>query len=363
MKSADREQRHIVHIIPTLNIGGAERFVVSLCTHTDTAKFRNTVITLWDNAPLAETLPEEVAHISFNIGTVGKLQRTKRLSALLQELQADIVHTHLFSADLWGRLAAKRLGLPVVTTEHNVNHAEPLHWRFIKRIMRRYTNRYTAPSLAVRSYMRHAYGIRQKHIKIIPHGIDTARFADIAPATFEKPYQLLVIGRLVEQKGHRVLIDALSQLEDVPVELTVVGEGVLERGLKAYATEQRVADRITWAGAVLDVVPVYAAADVVIIPSLWEGFGLVALEALASERAVIASDIDGLAENITHGETGMLVPAGDADALAEAIQTAVLDTSKLQTLAATGRTAVQESGDIRHMGAAYTKLYQQMLAS
>lgn len=351
---------HVVHIIPTLAIGGAERFVVSLCQHIAASDVRQSIVILWDDAPLADTLPEEVTLHAVHIDTIAKYRRIATLSALLQRIEADVVHTHLFSADLWGRLAARRLGLPVVTTEHNVNHAEPLHWRLIKRGMKGFSDIYTAPSGAVADYMQQHYGIGSAQIQIIPHGIATRSFADIPlPRHSDRPTHLLVLGRLVEQKGHRVFLEALAQLTTGEYTATIVGSGPLESALKAYATTLGVDERITWQSAVTDVVPMYAAADIVVIPSLWEGFGLVALEAMASGRVVVAADTGGLSSLIQSGRTGYLAAPGDPAALARQL-TAVLAMSAEQCIqiGQAARTWATTHGDITTMADRYLQIYQ-----
>lgn len=352
---------HVVHIIPTLSLAGAERFVVSLCTHIDSSKLRQSVVTLWDTAPLAGALPESVELHSFHIDTIPKHRRIRALAALLQRIDADIVHTHLFSADLWGRLAARRIDVPVVTTEHNINTAEPIHWRLIKRAMKGYSNIYTAPSEAVVTYMQEQYGIDTERVALIPHGIDTSQFAQVLPPTFDTPKKILVLGRLVEQKGHRVFLDALAQLTSDDYAVTIVGSGPLEAVLKKYAKQRGVAENITWQPAVTDVTAVYAASDIVVVPSLWEGFGLVALEAMASGRVVIAADTGGLRDLVQHGKTGWVYPAGDAAALSTQLALALsMTVEECGTMGEIARTWATTHGDIATMADRYLQIYRTL---
>jgi glycosyltransferase involved in cell wall biosynthesis len=356
------KQLHIVHIIPTLSIGGAERFVLSLCaSSTDDQTIRHSIITLWDEAPLASAIPKGVTYQSFHMDRVPKWRRIGALSTMLQDMQADVVHTHLFSADVWGRLAARHISVPVVTTEHNINTAEPWHWRQIKRCMRSLSRAYTAPSEAVAEYMQRAYAVSGDAIHIIPHGIDTLRYEQLPIATYESPLRILMLGRLVPQKGHEVFLRALARLPKEILQVTIVGSGPLLGSLHRLAQDLGIGASITWHDAVQDVVPYYAASDIVVVPSLWEGFGLVALEAMASGRVVIASHTDGLKELIQNGETGWLVSPGSVDALAEQIMALTQATpDALQQVAAQARAWACAHGDLRTMQAAYQTVYRSI---
>ncbi len=352
---------HVVHVIPTLNIGGAERFLVSLVGSTD-ASIRHTVVTLWDSAPLADELPSTVSYRCVHINRISRIKRVQTLAVLFVELGADVVHTHLFSADLWGRLAARRANVPVVTTEHNINVSEPLVWKWIKRCMHNMSRVYTAPSRAIQMYLEQAYHVPSDRIVVIPHGIALSSFLALPEPSFVSPCRIGLIGRLVEQKGHKVLIDALTQLSDVPLQVMCVGSGERKDALQTYAKEKGVSERIVWREAVQDVSGVYAQCDIVVIPSLWEGFGLVALEAMASGRYVIVSNVDGLSEIVADSQTGALFPVGDSAALAGCIRAAVQNVGESQRRAERARKWVSVHGDVATMGKKYTELYHSVVS-
>ncbi len=360
MLAADQKPIHVVHVIPTLNIGGAERFLVSLvCATGDSV--RHTIVTLWDSAPLASELPSTVSYICVHINRISRIKRVQTLATLFAELGADVIHTHLFSADLWGRLAAQRAGIPVVTTEHNINTSESLLWRWIKRCMRRMSRVYTAPSRAIQIYLEQAYHVSSDRIVVIPHGIKLNSFLALPELSFVSPFRIGLIGRLVEQKGHRVLIDALTQLSDLSLQVMCVGSGELRDSLQSYAKEKGVSEIIQWREAVQDVSSVYAQCDIVVIPSLWEGFGLVALEAMASGRYAIASDVDGLSEIIQDGQMGALFPVGDSTALAQCIRAAVQDAAESRRRATGAREWVSAHGDVAVMGQKYAEVYTSLV--
>ncbi len=354
------KQIHVVHIIPRLGFGGAERFVVSLAKHISSKYIRQSVITLWDDRPLARELPSTVACSVFPLDHIGYLSRRKKLAQMLRGMGADVVHTHLFSADLWGRLAAKSVDIPVVTTEHNINLQESWLWGRIKRVMKNYSRVYTAPSHAVREYMKIAYGIAPEHTRVIMHGIELAHFAKIPPASFASPYKLLMIGRVVEQKGHARALEALQKITDIPCMLTIVGEGEKKEQLMQYAKELGLGDRVMWKPATENAAAAYADADIVLAPSRWEGLGIVILEALASGRLVIASRVGGIPEIISDRENGVLVEAEDSRQLAQAIREYISNPILAKKIAVQGKRWVEKRGSVETMSKAYEDIYRKI---
>lgn len=357
----DNTKIHVVHIIPRLGFGGAERFVVDLTNFVSSKRIRQSVITLWDDAPLQKELPPGVECHSLNFDTTPRRQRISTLVTLLKKIDTDVVHTHLFSADMWGRLAARKAKIPVVTTEHNINIGESKTWGYIKRFMKNFSLVYTAPSQAVADFMKISYGISGKRVHVIPHGIDLKKFIQSEEATFTKPFTIGIIGRMVEQKGHRIALDALSFLQDIPCKLLIVGTGELEPQLKDYAKKIGISKNVLWKSPTTDIASVYRACDLVVVPSLWEGLGLVVLEAMASGRVVIASRVGGIPEIVTHGKTGVLVPSNNAKELAEAIRERLFDNAGSLLMAHQARLWATANADIHVMASRYEKIYTDIV--
>jgi glycosyltransferase involved in cell wall biosynthesis len=161
----------------------------------------------------------------------------------------------------------------------------------------------------------------QSNVTCIPNGVDLDRF-DVDEPTVDG--RIVFLGRLAPKKRVSDLIRAVDRLAaDHPdAELVVVGEGPLEEELRELATELGITDRVTFTGRVEEeAIPrYYASAELFVLPSVWEGHPLTLLEAWAAGRPVIASDVEGIAEFVDHGETGYLVPARDPEALADAIR-------------------------------------------
>jgi glycosyltransferase involved in cell wall biosynthesis len=186
-------------------------------------------------------------------------------------------------------------------------------------------------------------------VHVVPYG---AAFEDdglpVSPATLGRggPLRLLFVGRLVERKGVEVLVRALSALSARPdAELTVIGTGERAPIIERTARVHGVADRVRMLGSVSRerLVESYADHDIFVLPAIvdekgdTEGLGVVLLEALRFERPVIASGIGGIKDIVEHGRSGLLVPPGDPDALASAIETMIRDPEKARAMAAEGR--------------------------
>jgi len=347
---------HVVHIIPTLAIGGAEKFVLELTKHIDVRELKQSIVTFWDDSPFLTSLPAHVEHTHINFFDIPYTKRIAILARYLKDNNVDVVHTHLFSADLWGRLAARRAGIPVITTEHNINKAESFLWTMIKRCMRRMSHVYTAPSQAVADFMSRVYHIDKLSIQIIRHGIDISVFSQTLDAQFVQPYRIGLVGRVVEQKGHKIAIDALTYLSDISCRFVFRGNGQTDE-LQRYAQQQGVDEHIEWSQATVDEHDIYADIDILIVPSLWEGLGLIVLEAMASKRIVIASNIDGLKENIDDAVTGFFVPVEDAQALAEKIRFVLDNEKKRKHIVDNAYTWVCQHASIDKMAKQYQKLY------
>lgn len=355
----------IVHIITSFDIGGAEQFVLDLCRRLDRKRFDVRVIAVVRGGPLRAEFHE--AGIPTDV--VGKRTRLgweviRHLTADLRHPTPDIVHTHLFGGDTWGRIAAIRAHVPhVVSTEHNVNRDEGLVKRFVKRLLATRTDRIVAVSDAVRSASVRVDRIPPGNVMVIPNGIDLEHFRPVArtPSTRTR---FLAVGRLVEQKGFDILLDALAICRDTlpTATLTIVGDGPMRAELEEQARAFHLADRVAFLGFRRDCADRYHAADIFVAPSRWEGLGIAAIEASASGLPVIASAVDGLQEVVRDQETGILVPPNDPSALARALVDLARDPARQVLLGHAGRRHIERNFDIQRVVERYERLYEQLVS-
>lgn len=356
------EKIKLVHIIPTLNLGGAERVLVNLLKYGNRDVFDFSVITTVDGGPLEEEVRAlGVPYFALTKSTEIGLGMLMDLTALLNRLEPDIVHTHLFGGHLWGQVASTLNRIPImVQSEQNtdVDIGEVKH--IIKQALSYQADAVVAASDSVRDFLIKREHYPEKKILVVKNAIEVERFLGIAAPQFKDVLKLLVIGRLEPQKGHDVLFEALSQAQ-FPWELTVVGEGSLAEDLVDRTTLLRIQDRIKFIGTTLDVEPLLAEHDVVVMPSRWEGIGLVIMEGLAAGRPVVASAVGGIREIIEHGKTGFLVPPEHPEELRGALQWVWEHPDAARAIGAAGREYAQKHFDVREMVKQYERLYAHLI--
>jgi glycosyltransferase involved in cell wall biosynthesis len=171
---------------------------------------------------------------------------------------------------------------------------------------------------------------------------------------------VLTVARLDAQKGIPVLLDAVASVPDAA--FVVAGDGPDRAALEARAVSLGLADRVRFLGHRRDVASLLAAADVLVLPSLYEGLPLSVLEAMIAGVPVIATAVGGTDEVVRDGETGTLVPPGDASALAAAIRRVLGDRERSSRLADAARALVAREHSVEAMVASVSRLYETLLA-
>lgn len=245
------------------------------------------------------------------------------LVRLLGGLRADVVHTHLVHADLYGGIAAKLRGTSLVSTKHNDDPFRAGPFRFVERRLGRLADRVITITDSLRRFTIERVGIPAGKVETIHYGLDRLpeawgeNPADAVPAGARV---LLAVSRLTKQKGIDVAIAALRELPEDTV-LVVLGEGPERPALERLAAELDVAQRVFLLGRVPDVAAWLGRAGVFVHPARWEGFGLAVLEAMLAGLPVVATDVSALPELV--GAGGLLVPPADPRALALATASAL----------------------------------------
>jgi glycosyltransferase involved in cell wall biosynthesis len=231
-----------------------------------------------------------------------------------------ILHTHLVHADAYGQTAGTVAGVPIrLSTKHGFNEfREGRIFALGDRTIGALAHRQIAISRGLARYLSETEGFPEPDFEIVHYGI--AAGPEPKPYAGETP-RFLCIGRLIPIKGHVVLLRAFRQvLDERPdVTLDIAGRGVLEHGLKDLSRELGLSGAVRFLGHVTPVQQAVEDSLAVVVPSLGEGFGMVALEAMERARPVIAAAIGGLEDLVRDGETGLLVPPGDSESLAAAM--------------------------------------------
>ncbi len=350
--------------------GGIRRHVSDLLEHLDRTQFLPLLFAPNEFFP-DRSLPDVARH-SVEIGaTTRPLQDYKASIELAQLLgkKCDIVHAHGLRGAVVGGLAARRARIPYLFTVHNLLPQFNVVQAAVFREIVRKAARVIAVSEAVAHTLRQA-GVGEERIVVIPNGVDLSRFKPAAdPLAFRTKHRfegadriVLAVGRLSPEKGFDVLIEAFASLQTRmrDVRLVIAGDGPDSSQLRARA--ELSGDRIHFLGHSEETVGLFAAADLVVAPSRQEGQGIVPLEAMAAGRAVVASRVGGLVETIVEGETGLLVPVGDATALCGTMEMLLNDPQRRAAMGLAGRQRVQQRyslpAQIQKIEAIYRDVYR-----
>lgn len=291
------------------------------------------------------------------LGVIWKLWR------FLRHEKPDIVHTHLFGGDTWGRIAAILARVPViVSTEHNTNFDEGWAKRKVKKFLSLFTKKIVAVSEAVKNYSVSRDKIKAKKIIVIANGINLDKFVGISEKEFGDPPVIGVVGRLEEQKGHKYLFEALNLIKIIPWILWVVGDGSKKNELERLAKDLNLRERIIFLGARKNIPEILSGIDIFSFPSLWEGLGLAVLEAAAAGKPIVASRVGGIPEIISDGETGILVEPKNVKSLADGLERVLLGKIDAKEMGERAREMVKEKFGVEKMVEEYDKLYKELLA-
>ena len=258
------------------------------------------------------------------------------LLRLIRRTEPQILHTHLVHADFHGLVTGALVRVPVrISTKHGFNSfRERRAFAVADRAVASLAHLQIAISRGLARYLAETEGFGEHAFEIVHYGIA----AGPEPAPYPGGSRLLFVGRLVPVKGIDTLLRAFAvALREQPdLTLDIVGDGPLRGVLEALAGALGLGGSVRFRGRVEDVGAEMEQATAVVVPSLGEGFGMVALEAAERGRPVVASAVGGLPEIVADGTTGVLVPPGDASTLATAIVALVHDAERA---AAMGRAA------------------------
>jgi glycosyltransferase involved in cell wall biosynthesis len=322
----------VLYVITGLGVGGAETQLLAVAQKmADKHEVRICFLTgerevgIGCSGLKIESLNLKKTYLDFFEGI-------SKLRALVVQFEPDIVHSHMVHANILARLVRLTTKMPrLICSAHSTNEGG---W------LRMLAYRVTDPLATVTTNVSKeaALSFEQKSavpkgkMVVVANGIDTLRFkpdhdlrSSIRHGAAVKPLQriILAVGRLVPVKDYPSLISAFAILskDDENLQLWIVGEGSEALALRKLVVDLRLVNRVSFLGARADIAALYNAADLFVLSSAWEGFGLVVAEAMATERVVVATDCGGVREVL--GEHGFLVPARDSGFLARAMQQAL----------------------------------------
>ncbi len=363
-------RRRLVFVIEALTVGGAERMVVDLANEFVARGDLVSVICLTSKGELAASLVADVSVFLLNKKPGADIGVIKRLRDLVLEQNATVVNSHLWTANLWTRLALIRSGIPVVVTEHNRDVWKRGHNKFIDRALSHVTARLIAVSEDTADFYRQDVGVNKRLVTVVNNGVDTTRYAagkgDSLKAQLASHNELLIgtVGRMAAQKNHPRLVHAAAILkaQGLPVRVVIAGDGPERAHTEASVAEHDVADCVTLLGERSDIPDLLAALDIFVLSSDREGHPLSALEAQSAGTPVVLTNAGGSADAIARssGHCGGLLVEKTAEAIAAAIAELADDRSRLHAMARFASTHAAAHFDKQTMIDRYSEIFDSV---
>lgn len=356
------QKKKIVFVINNFLVGGVERLLLDLLSHLDKNRFEIEIITVLGSGPLEKDFRSLGLPIYFAYSSNSALPKKLpfklywiliapftllRLIIFLIKIKSDVVITSLWQADILGMIASRFCRIKErIIIQHDVHRLS-----FSRRLFKKFfafcqTTHVIANSETVRKFLINYWKIPPRKVVVIHNGIDIRRFKNGRKETNISNLVIGMIGRLEPIKGPLHLLEALKILKDkfsLEPSTIFIGEGSLRQNLKKYTKENNLKN-VQFIGFVSDIISSLKEIDILVVPSLEEGFGLVALEGLVSYKIIIASDLPAIRELITNGQDGLLFKVGQSRELVLALRKVLTDQSFFEYLKDNTKTWVKERG-------------------
>ncbi len=380
--------KRILHLIPSLGSGGAERQLTNLISNTTKSEFTHLVCTFKNSnffAPAIRTAGYEVWKLEIT-GKHPWFSGTSKLLGVIRDYRPDIIKTWLYDANIIGRLAHLwNSEIPLITTLHAPDYEPDMirasNWsptkveglRQIDKLTARLTNpNFAACSHYVKKSFQKRLNLADSQIKVIYNGTDPEPLkcdkgdAQRIRHDLEIPadgFVYLTVGRIDVAKNHALLLRVFPQvLSAVPqAHLVIVGTGVLEQELKGLAGTLGISRRVHFLGMRNDIAACLEMADVFVFPTLAEGFGLALVEAMFKQLPCVASNIEALREVLIDNETGLLFNPNDPDELVEAMRKLFLEPELRQRLVRQALEDAERRFHIRRIASQWENFYNQVI--
>ncbi|MBI1374426.1 MAG: glycosyltransferase [Phycisphaera sp.] len=367
----------ILHVIPWLGPGGAERALLDI-VRTTGKQFDPMISVLSDRNtfPGRIVCEREPLLLDCNIA-IGSVRRTchavSRLRQVVREFQPKIIHTHLWEADVIGGLAVVGSDVRHVSHQQGTSpwvvstRVRSAGRRVLTRLVFRATRpRFIAVSQAVANYISQGFHLDQHDFRVVHNAVDTEVFSPSNQTADSNSIRIGCAGRLVPEKGFNLLVEAIGIVVAMGIdcELHIAGDGRLRGMLAQAAADANVSERVHFVGLLDDMRPFYSSLDFFVQPSLTsEGFSLAIIEAMSMGLPVIATAVGGASEAIIEGSTGIVVPPADAKALAEAVRVLASAPEMRRSYGLQARERAIANYDVRNIGGQVMAIYDEVLCS
>lgn len=373
----------ILFIISSLTgVGGAERHLFDVVRKLRTStKYEPAVCCLQTyGSPFIEKMEEmdiQVQKIcvnrNFRVYGMAALRGLKPLISFMKERKVYIVQNFHFEADIYGTLAAKLAGVPVIISSRRdmgywFSKRHIMAYRFIDHFF----DKIIAVSNMLQRTIQNQEHVRASKLVTVYNGVDLERFNRIYdPNSIKRALGIPlscpvvgVVGNLRPIKGHKYLLEAMSRILDkIPdVRLLIVGKEVEKTNLKELAEKLKINSNVIFAGYRTDVPELINAMDIAVLPSLSEGFSNALLEYMTMFKPIVATNVGGNAEALVDGQTGLIVPPADSEALMDGIMTLLRNRKLAEEMGHAGRKRLEKIFSLDRMVQEMENLYDSLIA-
>jgi len=370
-------------VIAASGVGGAEQVFSTLLQGLDPGRFEVTVA-CHGQGVMFDTYRRDATRVfSLDLVDLRRLSTVTRLAGMMRESRCDIVHTHLWTADVLGGLAARLAGVRRVVSSVAGAYFLPIDVTGGKRVRRQAfscvfrsiywgCDRVIAPSQYVADDLSARSGIRvpRGRISVIQNGVDVHEVErqerHVACGSSERwgsgSPVVAVVANFFPIKGHRYLIRAIPQVVRVypRVRFVLAGDGESRASAELLAKQLGVADRVTFTGEIRDSLELMKRSDLVVVPSISEGLPITLIEAMALGRAVVATDVGGIPEVVEDGVTARIVPPRNPAALAGAMLELLKAPQRSRRLGEAGQAVARQRFSANRMVGMTEELYLEL---
>jgi glycosyltransferase involved in cell wall biosynthesis len=369
-KSISSGPLRVLFIQTDMRIGGAEVLTANIIRRLDRSRFAPELCCLKERGELGESLAEEVPVHHGLLSHKYDWRIWPRLTGLLRQREIDAVIT-VGAGDkmFWGRLAARRVGVPVVLSAlHSTGWPDGVGR--LNRMLTPITDSFIAVAESHGAFLAKNLGIDHNRVAVIPNGVDTARFAPFndAPAVRRElgigPTDPVVgiVAALRPEKNHELFLDMASRVaSQLPAaKFIILGDGPRRQSLVERSNELGLHDRVLFLGSRDDVPRLLATFDVFALTSHIEANPVSILEAMSTGKPVVATNVGSIHEAVVEGRTGHLVTPGDAYPLSDRVLRLLNDPLRAQSMGAAGRESVLSKWSIETMVQGYERLIESV---
>lgn len=363
----------ILHLLSSAQVGGTEMMTLRLVQRMDRQQFESHIAFWHEAGPISR----EFKSLGFPVTVLNwrpshTVRVLARLAALLRRERFDLVQVYGLKANLMVRPVAALLGRPLFVTAQRSIDADRRPWHsWADRLTSFLVDLYLCNCQAAADILARRERISTAKLAVVHNGLDPQPFlASLkerevmrAELGVQPGVPLIcVVANLRAPKGHSCLLEALGRLrDDQHWQAVLVGDGPLRGELEVQTRELAIAERVKFAGRRRDIPRVLAAADVFVLPSLWEGLPGAIMEAMATGLPVVASNVGGINELVVDGSTGYLVPAAQPGPLADRIRRLIQNADLRERMGAAGRHRLVNHFSLDDMVLKTSQLYMRLL--